>query len=101
MRTITGARPRALSPSQMQTAAGISKSMFVIHYYMDRSLVAIEGPVESAGAAQDYLDRRSHYLDFEPRVLSMNAPRMHASACAATRARLDNAGARSISPLSA
>lgn len=70
--------------------------MFVIHYYMDRSLVAIEGPMESSQAAHDYLARRSHYLEFEPRVLSMNAPRLPAlpPACSQTLARLGQAGAK-------
>jgi hypothetical protein len=50
--------------------------MFAIHYYMDKTLVAVEGPVSSKDAAQSYLDNRSHYLDFKPRIVSMNALRM-------------------------
>ena len=49
--------------------------MFVIHYYQDRQLVAIEGPAETRTGAQAYLDTRAHYLDLTPRILSMNALR--------------------------
>jgi hypothetical protein len=52
--------------------------MFAIHYYNENSIVAIEGPVASMSAAKDYLAQRSHYLQFRPRVLSMNNLRNHA-----------------------
>lgn len=46
--------------------------MFAIHYYNGNSVVAIEGPVESAEAAKTYLENRTHYLEFRPRLFSLS-----------------------------
>ncbi|MFZ3583699.1 hypothetical protein ACOI1H_16210 [Loktanella sp. DJP18] len=49
--------------------------MFVIHYFQNRSIVAVEGPFEASADARNYLDERGHYLDMKARVLSVSPPR--------------------------